>query len=345
MRNFQLYYYPQEKSVEMFDLKTKKTFLKKTENGNLKQADLYLGNSIVLYSRTLTIFDYGDDFTRNICASWSESTFLLLKPEGVRQTGLVLTQIQDAGFTLARAKLVQMTRHQAEYVYIKFNLDPEFNDLVSDLSNGENSLAMELVSQNGHGKLLALRQDSSIGDIIHGSQNLEEAESLINFFFPKSRLLSSSLQTPSNLYMETPNTTCCIIRPHVYLRAGNIIQDIEKAGFKIFALETFLLDFGKADEFLEVYKGVLANYGEVVRELSSGPCLALQIAGQLDNTEDVVKTFRQLCGPRDPQVARSIRPGTLRAVYGETEVRNSVHCTDLSEDGPLEVEYFFKVLQ
>ena len=37
MRNFQLYYYPQEKSVEMFDLKTKKTFLKKTENGNLKQ--------------------------------------------------------------------------------------------------------------------------------------------------------------------------------------------------------------------------------------------------------------------------------------------------------------------
>ena len=92
-------------------------------------ADLYLGNSIVLYSRTLTIFDYGDDFTRNICASWSESTFLLLKPEGVHQTGLVLTQIQDAGFTLARAKLVQMTRHQAEYVYIKFNLDPEFNDL------------------------------------------------------------------------------------------------------------------------------------------------------------------------------------------------------------------------
>lgn len=136
-------------------------------------------------------------------------------------------------------------------------------------------------------------------------------------------------------------------RPHAYQRAGDIIHDIQTAGFKIVALETFLLDFGKADEFLEVYKGVLAHYGEVVRELSSGPCLAMQIAGQVDNDndEDVVKNFRQLCGPLDPRVAHTIRPGTLRAKYGETEVRNSVHCTDLSEDGPLEVEYFFKVLQ
>ena len=146
MKNFHLYYYPHDKSVEMFDLKTKKTFLKKTENANIKKgcrsnmlkrvalwhvlsADLYLGNSIVLYSRTLKIVDYGDEFTRNNCAGWSESTFLLLRPEGIPQTGLVLTQINDAGFTLARAKLVQLSRHQAEYVYRNFNLDPEFNDL------------------------------------------------------------------------------------------------------------------------------------------------------------------------------------------------------------------------
>ena len=44
---------------------------------------------------------------------------------------------------------------------------------VSNLSSGENSLAMELVSQNAQGKLLAMRQDSIISDIIHGSQNLE----------------------------------------------------------------------------------------------------------------------------------------------------------------------------
>ena len=134
----------------------------------------------------------------------------------------------------------------------------------------------------------------------------------------------------------------CVCRPHAFSKAGDVLQDIENAGFKISALETFLLDFGKADEFLEVYRGVVDNYGEMVRELSSGPCLALRIAA---DTEDVVARFRQLCGPADPAVAKAIRPGTLRAKYGDSVTRNGVHCTDLPEDGPLEVEYFFKVLQ
>mgnify|MGYP001451422081 CR=1 FL=1 len=30
---------------------------------------------------------------------------------------------------------------------------------------------------------------------------------------------------------------------------------------------------------------------------------------------------------------------------GESKVKNAVHCTDLPEDGPLEVEYFFGILQ
>lgn len=77
MKNFHLYFYPTDGSVEMFDLRLKKTFLKKTENGTLKLGDLYIGNTIVLYSRTLQIVDYGDDFTRNNCSTSSESTFAM----------------------------------------------------------------------------------------------------------------------------------------------------------------------------------------------------------------------------------------------------------------------------
>ena len=50
-------------------------------------------------------------------------------------------------------------------------------------------------------------------------------------------------------------------------------------------METFHLDFSKSNEFLEVYKGVIENYGEVVKELSSGPCLVLQIVGESQNCE------------------------------------------------------------
>ena len=37
------------------------------------------------------------------------------------------------------------------------------------------------------------------------------------------------------------------------------------------------------------------------------------------------------------EIARHRRPATLRALYGKDKVKNSVHCTDLPEDGVLEV--------
>lgn len=44
------------------------------------------------------------------------------------------------------------------------------------------------------------------------------------------------------------------------------------------------------------------------------------------------------------EIAREIRPKTIRARFGENTVKNALHCTDLQEDCSLEVEYFFKIL-
>jgi nucleoside-diphosphate kinase len=37
------------------------------------------------------------------------------------------------------------------------------------------------------------------------------------------------------------------------------------------------------------------------------------------------------------EIARHIRPRTLRALYGKDKMKNAVHCTDLAEDATLEV--------
>lgn len=37
------------------------------------------------------------------------------------------------------------------------------------------------------------------------------------------------------------------------------------------------------------------------------------------------------------EISRHLRPNTLRALYGKDKVKNAVHCTDLPEDGVLEV--------
>jgi nucleoside diphosphate kinase len=41
------------------------------------------------------------------------------------------------------------------------------------------------------------------------------------------------------------------------------------------------------------------------------------------------------------EIARHIRPRTLRALYGKDKVKNAVHCTDLAEDATLEVKVLF----
>ena len=57
--------------------------------------------------------------------------------------------------------------------------------------------------------------------------------------------------------------------------------------------------------------------------------------------------YRKVCGPApDPEVCRILYAESLRAKYGEmTPEENAVHCSDLEEDGVLEVEYFFSLMQ
>ena len=78
----------------------------------------------------------------------------------------------------------------------------------------------------------------------------------------------------------------------------------------------------------------------MVEEMTNGPCIALEV-----RQNNPVAALRELCGPLDPEMARNVRPKTIRAYYGKDKAKNAVHCTDLIEDGVLESEYFFNVLQ
>jgi nucleoside-diphosphate kinase len=55
--------------------------------------------------------------------------------------------------------------------------------------------------------------------------------------------------------------------------------------------------------------------------------------------------LRRFCGPHDPDEAKMYNGNSIRAMYGQDKIRNAVHCTDLAEDGLLECEYFFVLLQ
>jgi nucleoside-diphosphate kinase len=87
------------------------------------------------------------------------------------------------------------------------------------------------------------------------------------------------------------------------------------------------------------------EYNGLVEHLASGPCLALELMHAAPSSAPIGPHVRQLCGPHDPAIARTLRPNTIRARFGTDKVHNAVHCTDLVDDGPLESEFLFKIMQ
>jgi nucleoside diphosphate kinase len=137
------------------------------------------------------------------------------------------------------------------------------------------------------------------------------------------------------------NCSLCLLRPRMLREkhVGELVDAIQRAGFEISALKLLHLTTRDADEFFGVYKGIYRQYHEVIKYMTSAPCIAVEVRG-----DDAVRTFRELCGPHDVQVARVLRPTSLRARFGTTNLYNAVHCTDCPEDGVLEVQFFFTTL-
>lgn len=263
--------------------------------------------------------------------------------------------IYEAGFLVVNAKMTRLPRGAAEEFYAEHVGKPFYDNLVRFMSSGP-TIGLELIADNGISawRHLLGPTDSSTArsdaphsiracfgtdntrNACHGSDSVQSADREINFFFgPIARMPNTATFS---------GCTCCIIKPTAVKegKAGKIMTAICNAGFEVTALEMFHMEKANSEEFFEVYKGVVAEYVDMVTELTSGPCFALEI--QSKQGQDTSQAFREFVGPTDPEIARQLRPNTLRAMFGTDKVHNSVHCTDLPTDAPLEVEYFFKIL-
>jgi len=138
------------------------------------------------------------------------------------------------------------------------------------------------------------------------------------------------------------NCTLCVVRPHAVKsgQVGAMISALVDAGFELSAAKLVHLQRAEATELLEVYKGVLPYHSELVVTMSAAPCVALELRGE----SGVVERLRQLCGPHDVDMAKHLRPQSLRARFGIDNAQNGVHATDLEDDAEMEVRYIFEML-
>ncbi|XP_030766785.1 nucleoside diphosphate kinase 7-like isoform X2 [Sitophilus oryzae] len=356
-KKFVLNFYPSDNTVELFDRELHRVYLKRTRMEELHMSDMFVDNTIRIYGRQVKITDYADTRTQRIVGKTKEHTFTIVKPSLVGKLGEVIDQIQNRGFQICKMKMCNLTRKEVLDLYEPYKGDSLLPFLLEHLVSGP-LVAMELVGENAlqrwldelgpddplEGKRTAPNSlhalygnDSQVENGFHAAKSTEHARREANFFFGEAPTPKASIRLH--------NTTCCVIKPHcvAHGKLGPVLEAIVEAKFRITALQLFYLSSAAADEFLQVYKGVVEDYHALLLSFVDGPCVALEVAGQTDDV-DAHGDFRKICGPSDPDIARQIRPGTLRARFGCDKYRNAVHCTDLNEDTALEVEYFFKIL-
>lgn len=135
-------------------------------------------------------------------------TLAIIKPDAIHRgdTGKIYDRILKAGFHVAGAKLIRMTKAQAEGFYAVHKERPFFEELTTFMSSGP---SMVLVLEKEHAVQAwretigatdpaeaaegTIRKDfaTSLGEnAVHGSDSNENALIEIAFFFSSSELIS-----------------------------------------------------------------------------------------------------------------------------------------------------------
>eukprot|EP01025_Chloroclados_australasicus_P062386 TRINITY_DN8194_c0_g2_i1.p1 TRINITY_DN8194_c0_g2~~TRINITY_DN8194_c0_g2_i1.p1 ORF type:complete len:352 (-),score=39.17 TRINITY_DN8194_c0_g2_i1:244-1299(-) len=326
---YQLMYFVETQEVEIFDIKNRRTFLKKCRMKEITPDLLFIGNILNIFSRQIKLVDYGDDFTANSLQYRQQRTLAVLMPEGFQLIGPLLEEVSKTGLLIGNLRMCSLSHDQAQFYQKLVYRD----DLADRVSQGQ-IVAVEFVGED------ALSKCQTAISRINGAEDqicISSHESQFDMFF--------GINKPQTNF-DGQKSTLGIIKPHAVAHgyAGPILQQVMET-YNITALELFHLDKANAAEFYEVYRGVVApgEYNGMVEELISGPFIAFEVKAA--DGGDCVEGFRELCGPSDPKLGEILRPNSIRAKFGENKVRNAVHCTDLEEDGELEVQYFFDILQ
>jgi len=139
----------------------------------------------------------------------NNQTFSMIKPDAVRNgyMGKILDRIIEADFKIIGAKLIRMTKAQAEGFYAIHRERPFFQELTTFMSSGK-AMVLALEKENAVSAWRdtigatnpaeavdgTIRKDfaTSLGEnAVHGADSDENAAIEIGFFFTNSELISN----------------------------------------------------------------------------------------------------------------------------------------------------------
>ena len=131
--------------------------------------------------------------------------------------------------------------------------------------------------------------------------------------------------------------TFSIIKPDAVAEGhtGDILAEIEKAGFKILALRMTRLSQSQAEGFYAVHRE-RPFFPSLVKFMTEGPIVVMAL-----EREEAVATLRELMGATNPANAVD---GCIRKRFARSIERNCIHGSDAPETAEVELRYFFSTL-
>ena len=137
----------------------------------------------------------------------TNKTFAIIKPDAVKNnyTGKIYNHILESGFKILSAKLINMSKNQAEHFYIVHKERPFYDELTNFMSSGK-CMVLALEKDNAveewrktigstnpedadKGTIRDLYGTNLGQNAVHGSDSDENAEIEINFFFNQYEII------------------------------------------------------------------------------------------------------------------------------------------------------------
>ena len=131
--------------------------------------------------------------------------------------------------------------------------------------------------------------------------------------------------------------TLTIIKPDSTSAAhiGEILAEIEKAGFRILGMRMVRLSRAEAEAFYQVHRE-RPFFTDLVSFMTEGPVVPIAL-----EREDAIAKLREIMGATDSTKAAE---GTIRNQFGTDIERNAIHGSDAPETAAAELRFFFSDL-
>jgi nucleoside-diphosphate kinase len=132
--------------------------------------------------------------------------------------------------------------------------------------------------------------------------------------------------------------TLAIVKPDGVQKgvAGQVIDRIEKEGFRIVAMRLHHLSRAEAEGFYAVHQQ-RPFFKDLVAFMTSGPVVLMCL-----ERENAIAHWREVMGATDPAKAA---PGTIRKLFATNIEKNVSHGSDAPETAAFELSWFFRGLE